>query len=398
MGYGFLHVPCPIPGGYLPIKTYYTPALRTTVINERNFLSTLLHVTGEKRANYPTEQLIKHHHAGTFTYHCAHRNANRHFKIHGVLLQDKCFTHESIAPILSPDDPQADPTNSIQLALDSDPEFRREVAKATIYSIFAYQDIEMDHLREDLDQLPFDTASIPVEDYVKRNTPILAIKQATERLLWHQRLGHASHYYLTEAHRHVKGIPKFPHMVPIFNNCPTCLRAKLTKQPAGPHSTRTATAPFQGLSINFSFSGNRSKNPEHNQDYLGMNGHSCWILVSDHFTRYLVGDTWRSKASPLKWLEAFLTKHSPNCADKYVVLDLVVNYITTRLSSSSFADFTTTSVHWSRRIVSKRPRRTRPLHCRGSHPQFTIWHQPSHSFLAIRISSLHAYQELHAIP
>ena len=81
------------------------------------------------------------------------------------------------------------------------------------------------------------------------------------------------------------------------------------------------SAVFQGLSIDFSFSGTRSKNEERAQDYEGINGETSWILISDHFTRHLTGDTRLSKASPIHWLRQFLDVNTPNCPGKYVYLD-----------------------------------------------------------------------------
>ena len=46
----------------------------------------------------------------------------------------------------------------------------------------------------------------------------------------------------------------------VLDLCPTCIRAKQTKTAAGGITTRTAEQPYQGLSIDFSFSGTRSKN------------------------------------------------------------------------------------------------------------------------------------------
>jgi hypothetical protein len=53
---------------------------------------------------------------------------------------------------------------------------------------------------------------------------------------------------------------------------------------------------------------------------MGVNGETCWILVTDHFTRAVFGDTRVSKASPLEWLRSFLHRHSPQCDGKYVYL------------------------------------------------------------------------------
>ena len=156
-----------------------------------------------------------------------------------------------------------------------------------------------------------------------------SIKAATERLLWHQRLGHPSDHYLYNAHKHMRGVPQFKHHNPLLEKCPTCIRAKQTKVP-GNHSTCTATQPFQGLSIDFSFSGMKSKDTDRArvQDYEGLNGETSWILVTDHFSRRLYGDARISKASPIHWLRHLLANHSPVCSDKYVYMDQGENYIT----------------------------------------------------------------------
>ena len=54
---------------------------------------------------------------------------------------------------------------------------------------------------------------------------------------------------------------------------------------------------------------------------MGLNGETSWILVSDHFSCMLVGDTRTSKATPLQWLTMFLETHSPKCHGKCVMMD-----------------------------------------------------------------------------
>ena len=102
--------------------------------------------------------------------------------------------------------------------------------------------------------------------------PILAIRARVEKMLWHQRLGHPCDEYLYNAHKWVDGVPKFVVESAILSTCPTCVQAKQTKTPAGPNSTRTATRPYQGLSIDFSFSGLASKDETRRVDYEGING------------------------------------------------------------------------------------------------------------------------------
>ena len=107
----------------------------------------------------------------------------------------------------------------------------------------------------------------------------------------------------------------------VLDRCPTCICAKQTKEPTGPNWTRMATQPYQGLSIDFSFSGSKSKDTNCKKDYVSLNGETAWILVTDHFTRMQHGDTCISKASPMHWLEHFLKENAPKCPGKYVYLD-----------------------------------------------------------------------------
>ncbi|KAG7338408.1 reverse transcriptase RNA-dependent DNA polymerase [Nitzschia inconspicua] len=176
-------------------------------------------------------------------------------------------------------------------------------------------------LAADLADKPPEFRDFPFHKYITHATSVMAIRATAERLLWHQRLGHPSDHYLYHAHEHITGVPRFRHFDPILEQCPTCIRAKQTKESAGTHSTRTATQPFQGLSIDFSFAGVRSKDVERKKDFTGLNGETCWILVTDHFTRAVFGDTRVSKASPMEWLRSFLRQHSPQCPGKYVYLD-----------------------------------------------------------------------------
>jgi hypothetical protein len=56
--------------------------------------------------------------------------------------------------------------------------------------------------------------------------------------------------------------PRFKHEHPVLDECPTCIQAKQTKEPAGHNTTPTATVPYQGLSVDFSFAGVKSSIPD----------------------------------------------------------------------------------------------------------------------------------------
>jgi len=396
-GVGYLHVPAKNAQGFLSVQTFYTPYLRTTVIDKRD----LVKASNVRVKDIESDSITKHKDAGTFTYHAKHRmNSSKDVIIHGVLIDDKCCTGALIPPDLNPSDPKATPATSSILALESDPEFAEQCQKATVLAIHGYHKAVETQLREEMTKLPAQFHSLPFHECIQSNTPASAIKAATERLLWHQRLGHPSNCYLFNAHRHADGVPQFPHMDRVRDICPTCVCSKQTKNAAGGNTARTAEQPYQGLSIDFSFSGTPLKNafnrfpigtkvkkkfgdkvfkgkvmqsPEdtterdpnaddfgettqswrvecedqeqedcneremeriaygnlpyfnphkhRDDDYIGLNGETSWIPVTDHFSRMKHGDTRVSKASPINWLRAFLQKHAPTCSGKHVFMD-----------------------------------------------------------------------------
>jgi hypothetical protein len=96
-----------------------------------------------------------------------------------------------------------------------------------------------------------------------------SITAASERLLWHQRLCHPSDHYLYNANRFIDGVPKFHHMDPIFDVCPTGVRAKQKKKPAG-FNSKIATRPTQGPSMDFSFTGMSQRHTSRQEEFDGL--------------------------------------------------------------------------------------------------------------------------------
>jgi len=192
---------------------------------------------------------------------------------------------------------------------------------ATNQAIHTYQEEEYALLCKNLTTTPYCYHGLPFHQYIAKYAPLNTIKTDAKHLLWHQCLGHPSDYYLFHIHQHMKGIPWFTHMHAVLDKCPTCIQAKQTKEPADKNTTCTASVPYYGLSINFSFSGVKSKNPACTKIYLGLNSETSWILISNHFSRHLHGNTHISKATPLAWLHQFLENHAPCVPNKYIYLD-----------------------------------------------------------------------------
>ena len=122
--------------------------------------------------------------------------------------------------------------------------------------------------------------NLPYSDYIARTTYVNVIKAKTERLLWHQRLGHLNNHQLANAHKFVDGVPQFlGKHDDILDSCPVCIEAKLTKRGPGDGTTRVATQPYQGLSVDFAFSGTIGKDKSRRKDIVGFNGENCYILI-----------------------------------------------------------------------------------------------------------------------
>ena len=276
----------------------------------------------------------KFNNTGNFTIHCRHRiSSSNDVIIHGILAADfKClFTHPLITPNLPIDHPLASPYTSSAFALQHDTEFISDFDK-TVNKIT--RQWQSDALRDTLRQRDFlqrkykvlDMSfldSLPFMDWIKNITPINSIKASTERMLWHQRLGHPSDHYLYTAHKFIDGVPQFKHFDPILERCPTCIRSEQPKNP-GISTTKKATQPWMGFSIDIAFAGQSRKDSKDYTEFLGIHGEKCWIIIKDHFTDFVFGECLRNKAPPLNFLRDFLNAFCPGSDAKlgrYVHLD-----------------------------------------------------------------------------
>jgi len=149
-----------------------------------------------------------------------------------------------------------------------------------------------------------------------------------ERLLWHQRLAHCSDEQLCRAHMFSDGVPEIGLGKDLtLGSCPVCLAANMKSRNRSDGETRTATEPGQGLSLDFLFAGQHSKNvtnPEQMRinDYMGIHGETCYLLLYDHATERLDGVCRQSKAPPIAWLKKWLTKNvKDDVKDRYIFMD-----------------------------------------------------------------------------
>ena len=165
------------------------------------------------------------------------------------------------------------------------------------------------------DSEPLDTPGETREDY-----GIRSLTRSALRMLWHQRLGHLNFRRLSEMHRFIKGVPQFKIPTEI-EDCPICLAAKLRKAPAGRATTMRATTCNQGLSIDFGFMVQKSRDSTRHNNLVGLNGETCYVLLTDHYSGRIFGRAFATKAPPVDWINSWLASNSPQCTDKYVRMD-----------------------------------------------------------------------------
>lgn len=126
-GMGYMHVVAPNADGYIPVCTFFHPSLRTTVINEQDFLR----ANGHAVSKFCSELLEKFHESGKWiftshSYHSVHHN----IVVHGILLVGKCYTHPLIPCY---DDATVDAAIA-SLRVDG-PDFADECEGATAYCL-----------------------------------------------------------------------------------------------------------------------------------------------------------------------------------------------------------------------------------------------------------------------
>jgi len=178
-----------------------------------------------------SDSIAKRKDAGFFTYNTKHHmNTSKDVNVHGILIDDKCHTGALIPQDLSPSDPNATPGTLSILAMENDQEFAEQCRKATMLAIHGCHEVVETQLREEMTKLPVQFHTLPFHEYIQANTPVSTIKAATERLLWYQRQGHPSDYYLFNAHWHADGVPQLLHVDCVLDICPTYIHSKKNQE------------------------------------------------------------------------------------------------------------------------------------------------------------------------
>jgi hypothetical protein len=119
------------------------------------------------------------------------------------------------------------------------------------------------------------------------------------QVLWHQRLKHCHTRRVSELHKHIDGIPKIVNP-PSVDGCDTWWACKMRKSARGSVDTRCdATVLGQGVSMDFGFIVQQSKNVERFESFQGINGETAYLIVTDHCTDVLWASLLMGRPHPL---------------------------------------------------------------------------------------------------
>jgi hypothetical protein len=131
---------------------------------------------------------------------------------------------------------------------------------------------------------------------------ITVLSDCAVRVLWHQCIRHCHARRISEMHKHIYGIPKIQNP-PSIDGCDTCWACKMHKSARGTgDARRDDTMVGQGISMDFGFIVQHSKDPEHIENCVGLNGETAHLLLANHYSDLLWGLTTSGKRPPLAWL------------------------------------------------------------------------------------------------
>ena len=64
-----------------------------------------------------------------------------------------------------------------------------------------------------------------------------------------------------------------------------------------------------------------SKDSARFDNLVGLNGETCYVLLTDHYSGRIFGRAFATKAPPVDWLNQWLANNTPPCPNKYVRMD-----------------------------------------------------------------------------
>ena len=89
-----------------------------------------------------------------------------------------------------------------------------------------------------------------------------------------------------------KGLPELPINSDSCDQCPICLQEKLHKAAHNKTKESDVTVCNQGISIDFGFVVQKSKNQERFNRFVGLNGETCYCIITNHKSGTVYGGTF----------------------------------------------------------------------------------------------------------
>ncbi len=155
-----------------------------------------------------------------------------------------------------------------------------------------------------------------------REDKMMAINSTTERTLWHQRLCHLNLRKVSMMHKFVDRIPKMSSQNVPLEGCPSCFVCKMKKAARGDGDIRADATKFgDGISLDWGFVVQTSKDNDRMKLLTSDDGDQSYLLLADHAMHRLFGIATGSKRPPLKWLNQWLSRFSPEGNNKYACMD-----------------------------------------------------------------------------
>ena len=145
----------------------------------------------------------------------------RNIVIHSCLFGGQLYTYPLIIPDVHQSNPNATFQTLFQLAGAQDKSFIDSCKHAVNVEIAHVKALKHQQLNQLLHDVPHMFRGVSIlhglKKIVDKTIPIYAIKAKTEKLLWHQHLGHPCNKYLYNMHKFVTGVPKFDWQTPLLD-------------------------------------------------------------------------------------------------------------------------------------------------------------------------------------
>ena len=126
-----------------------------------------------------------------------------------------------------------------------------------------------------------------------------------QRCLWHHCTNHLHTRGLSQLHKAATGVPKIKDSLDA-DHCDICLSCKARRSNKQHGNVSRATVPFAGISMDWGFICQKSKNKSHTASLTSRDRNRAYLIISDHTTPYLNGIYCGGKEAPIEYLNAWL--------------------------------------------------------------------------------------------